>query len=210
MIKIFIVEDHEIMREGLKKILLDESDMIVVGEEQNGTDVIRRISQIDCDVMLLDLNIPGRNGVELIQELKKKKPLMHILVLSINPENTSALPALNAGASGYLSKDAALNEMVMAIRKISTKGRYLSSTLAEQLAFNLLQTESLAKRKITSLESNIALMIANGKTAKHISSELGLSVSTVFTYRRKIFEKLKINNNIELTHYVIDNEVTSF
>lgn len=210
MIKIFIVEDHEIMREGLKKILLDESDMIVVGEEQNGTDVIRRISQIDCDVMLLDLNIPGRNGVELIQELKKKKPLMHILVLSINPENTSALPALNAGASGYLSKDAALNEMVMAIRKISTKGRYLSATLAEQLAFNLLQTESLAKRKITSLESNIALMIANGKTAKHISSELGLSVSTVFTYRRKIFEKLKINNNIELTHYVIDNEVTSF
>ncbi|MFZ4402203.1 MAG: response regulator, partial [Bacteroidales bacterium] len=191
MIKIFIVEDHEIMREGLKKILLDESDMIVVGEEQNGTDVIRRISQIDCDVMLLDLNIPGRNGVELIQELKKKKPLMHILVLSINPENTSALPALNAGASGYLSKDAALNEMVMAIRKISTKGRYLSATLAEQLAFNLLQTESLAKRKITSLESNIALMIANGKTAKHISSELGLSVSTVFTYRRKIFEKLK-------------------
>jgi DNA-binding NarL/FixJ family response regulator len=210
MIKIFIVEDHEIMREGLKKILLDESDMIVVGEEQNGTDVIRRISQIDCDVMLMDLNIPGRNGVELIQELKKKKPLMHILVLSINPENTSALPALNAGASGYLSKDAALNEMVKAIRKISTKGRYLSASLAEQLAFNLLQTESLSKRKITSLESNIALMIANGKTAKHISSELGLSVSTVFTYRRKIFEKLKINNNIELTHYVIDNEVTSF
>jgi len=210
MIKIFIVEDHEIMREGLKKILLDESDMIIVGEEQNGTDVIRRISQIDCDVMLMDLNIPGRNGVELIQELKKKKPLMHILVLSINPENTSALPALNAGASGYLSKDAALNEMVKAIRKISTKGRYLSASLAEQLAFNLLQTESLSKRKITSLESNIALMIANGKTAKHISSELGLSVSTVFTYRRKIFEKLKINNNIELTHYVIDNEVTSF
>jgi DNA-binding NarL/FixJ family response regulator len=210
MIKIFIVEDHEIMREGLKKILLDESDMIVVGEEQNGTEVIRRISQIDCDLMLMDLNIPGRNGVELIQELKKKKPLMHILVLSINSENASALPALNAGASGYLSKDAALNEMVKAIRKISTKGRYLSSTLAEQLAFNLLQSESLSKRKITSLESNIALMIANGKTAKHISSELGLSVSTVFTYRRKIFEKLKIHNNIELTHYVIDNEVTSF
>jgi DNA-binding NarL/FixJ family response regulator len=208
MIKIFVVDDHEIIRIGLKKILFDEPDMIVVGEEQNGTELLKRINEIDCDVMLLDLNIHGRNGTELIEELKKKKPFMQILVLSVNSESKSALPSLNAGASGYVSKDAALNEMVIAIRRIHAKGRYLSPTLAEQLAFDLLQTESLSKSRLTSLESNIALMIANGKVVKAIAEELGLSVSTVFTYRRKIFEKLKLKNNVELTHYVLENEVS--
>lgn len=207
MIRIFIVDDHEIIRIGLKKIMFDESDMIVVGEEQNGTELLKRINEIDCDVMLLDLNIPGRNGTELIEELKKKKPFMQILVLSVNPESRSALPSLNAGASGYVSKDAALAEMVTAIRRIHAKGRYLSPTLAEQLAFDLLQTESLSKSKLTSLESNIAQMIASGKAVKVIADELGLSVSTVFTYRRKVFEKLKLKNNVELAHYVLENKI---
>lgn len=208
MIKIFIVDDHEVVRQGLKTILLNELDVAVVGEEENGTELLRYIDEIECDIMLLDLNIPGRNGIELISELKRRKPDMHILVLSINPENKSALPSLNAGASGYLSKDAALSEMVLAIRKIAVKGRYLSETLAESLAFDLLQTEALMNRKLSGLESNITVMIANGKSAKVIADELGLSVSTIFTYRKKIFEKLKIKNNIELAHYVIENEIT--
>lgn len=207
MIKIFIVDDHELIRHGLKTILLNEPDMSVVGEEENGTELLRQLSDIECDIMLLDLNIPGRNGIELIVELKKRKPNMHILVLSINPENKSALPSLNAGAAGYLSKDAALGEMVGAVRKIFAKGRYLSSTLAEQLAFDLLQTEAVSNRKLSGLESNITLMIASGKSAKAIANELGLSVSTIFTYRRRIFEKLKIKNNVELAHYVIENEI---
>jgi DNA-binding NarL/FixJ family response regulator len=210
MIKVFIVDDHEILREGLKKILREEADITVIGEADNGTDVLKRIYEIDCDVMLLDLNIPGRNGVELIEEIKRKKPQLHILVLSINPESKSALPALNAGASGYLSKDAALYDLVLAIRKISSKGRYLSSTLAEQLAFDLLKTDPQTTRKLSSLESNIAAMIANGKSAKVVADELGLSTSTVFTYRRKIFDKLKIKNNVELAHYVMENELSSF
>ena len=148
MIKVFIVDDHEIIRHGLKMILLNEPDILVVGEEENGTEVLRRIADVECDIMLLDLNIPGRNGTELIEELKKRKPQMHILVLSINPENKSALPTLNAGAAGYLSKDVALTEMVIAIRKIHSKGRYLSATLSELLAFDLLQKESLSKRKL--------------------------------------------------------------
>lgn len=207
MIKVFIVDDHEIIRHGLRTIILNEPDMSVVGEEENGTELLKNLSDIDCDVLLLDLNIPGRNGIELITELKKKKPNMHVLVLSINPENKSALPSLNAGASGYLSKDAALNEMIMAIRKIFQKGRYLSVSLAEQLAFDLLQTEALSDRKLSGLESNISLMLASGKSAKVIAGELGFSVSTIFTYRRKIFEKLKIKNNVELANYVIENEI---
>jgi len=210
MIKVFIVDDHVLIREGLKKILLDEPDMIVVGEAQNGTDVLRSISEIDCDVLLLDLMIPGRCGVSLISDLKKKKPNLHILVLSVNPEQKFALPALKAGASGYLSKDAALEDMVAAIRKIATKGRYLSQTLAELLAFDLLQSESESKLKLSSLESTIAIMISNGKSAKTVADELSLSVSTVFTHRRSIFEKLKIKNNVELAHYVLENGLINF
>jgi DNA-binding NarL/FixJ family response regulator len=141
MINIFIVDDHTIVREGLKKILLDESDMMVVGEEKNGNELVRRIPDIDCDIMLLDLNIPGKKGVELIHELKKQKPLMKILVLSLNPEYSSAFPTLTAGASGYLCKDVALNELVIAIRQVQNTGRYLSPSLTETVANNLLRNK---------------------------------------------------------------------
>ena len=210
MIRILIVEDHEIIRMGLKKILLDEPDILVVGEQSNGTDLLGIVSDVECDVILLDLNIPGRNGIELIEELKRKRPAVHILVLSISPESKFALPSLNAGASGYLSKDAALNELVDAIRKIHTKGRYLSHSLAENLAFNLLKPDSMSVSKLTSFETNIGLMIANGTSAKDIALELGISVSTVFIYRRKIFEKLKLHSNIELAHYAMENNMGVF
>ena len=141
MIKIFIVDDHTIVREGLKRILLDESDMVVVGEEKNGNDLVRRIPEIDCDIMLLDLNIPGIKGVELIQELKKNKPLMKILVLSLNPEYSSAFPTLAAGASGYLCKDVAMDELVVAIRQVQTNDRYLSPSLTREVTNNLLKNK---------------------------------------------------------------------
>jgi two-component system, NarL family, invasion response regulator UvrY len=210
MIKVFIVDDHEIMRTGLKKILSDEPDIKVVGEEENGTELLKAINTIECDIMLLDLNIPGRNGIELIEEIKRKKSNLKILVLSIYPENNSALPALNAGAAGYLSKDAALYELVNAIRKINEKGRYMSTNLAEQLAFNLLKDNPDNSDNLTSMEQNIAIMIANGKPAKIVADELGLSTSTVFTHRRKIFNKLKIKNNVQLANYVIEHEMSNF
>ena len=210
MIKVFILEDHEIFREGVKKILSDELGITVVGEEKNGTEFLKRLSDIDCDVLLLDLNIPGRNGVELIEEVKRKKAQTNILVLSINAEEVSALPCLNAGASGYLCKDAALKDMVGAINKIMVKGRFLSSNLAEQLAFDLLKSDSYNQKKLSSLESNIAQMMASGKSAKVVAEELGLSISTIFTHRRKIFEKLNIQNNVELAHYVMENKIMHY
>jgi Response regulator containing a CheY-like receiver domain and an HTH DNA-binding domain len=210
MIKVFIVDDHEILRTGLKKILTDEPDIKVVGEAENGTDLLKAINETDCDILLLDLNIPGRNGIELIEEIKRRKPSVKILVFSVNPENKSALPTLNAGAAGYLSKDSALSELVNAIRKVNEKGRYMSTNLAEQLAFNLLSNNSENDNILTSMESNIAIMIANGKPAKIVADELGLSTSTVFTHRRKIFNKLKIKNNVQLANYVIEHEMSNF
>lgn len=208
MIKVFIVDDHEIIREGLKKILKEESDLVVVGEAQSGDEVLLNIKNIDCDIMLLDMNMPGRSGLELIADLKNLKPNMHILVLSIHPEDKFALRTLKSGASGYLCKDTALEELVIAIRKVYVKGRYLSTTLAEQLAFDFMpDREQLPHELLSSREQEIMVMLASGKKVKDIAKDLNLSISTVFTYRVRIFEKLKIKSNVELTHYAIANKL---
>lgn len=208
MIKVFIVDDHEIIREGLKKILKEESDLLVVGEAQNGDEVLQKIHDIDCDIMLLDMNMPGRNGLDLLGDLKALKPKLHILVLSIHPEDKFALRTLKSGASGYLCKDTALDELVVAIRKVHTKGRYLSNTLAEQLAFDFMpEKDTLPHEQLSNREQEIMVMLASGKKVKDIAADLGLSISTVFTYRVRIFEKLKIKSNVELTHYAIINKL---
>src|ERR1035437_9756460 len=210
MIKVFIVDDHEIIREGLKKILKEESDFLIVGEAQDGVDALEKIQKPDfeCDVMLLDMNMPGRSGIDLLSDLKILKPQLHILVLSIHPEDKFALRTLKAGASGYLCKDTALEELVVAIRKVYTKGRYLSNTLAEQLAFDFLpEKDHLPHEQLSNREQEIMFMLATGKKVKDIATELNLSISTVFTYRVRIFEKLKIKSNVELTHYAIINKL---
>ena len=210
MIKVFIVDDHEIIREGLKKILKEESDLVVVGEAQDGSELFEKMkkSDFECDVMLLDMNMPGRSGIDLLSDIKQMKPEMYILVLSIHPEDKFALRTLKAGASGYLCKDTALDELVVAIRKIYAKGRYLSPTLAEQLAFDVMpQKEALPHEQLSNRELEIMFMLAEGKKVKDIATDLELSISTVFTYRVRIFEKLKVKNNVELTHYAITNKL---
>ncbi len=208
MINVFIVDDHEIIREGLKKILKEEPDLTVVGEAQSGDEVLENIRNIDCDIMLLDMNMPGRSGMELVSDIKGLRPNIHILVLSIHPEDKFALRTLKAGASGYLCKDTALDELVIAIRKVYTKGRYLSTTLAEQLAFDYMPDKNqLPHELLSNREQEIMLMLVSGKKVKDIAAELNLSISTVFTYRVRIFEKLKIKSNVELTHYAISNKL---
>ncbi len=208
MIKVFIVDDHEIIREGLKKILKEETDLTVVGEAISGDEVLENINKIDCDIMLLDMNMPGRSGLELLTDIKNLKPNLHILVLSIHPEDKFALRTLKAGASGYLCKDTALDELVVAIRKVYSKGRYLSTNLAEQLAFDYMPDQNqLPHELLSNREQEIMLMLVSGKKVKDIAADLRLSISTVFTYRVRIFEKLKIKSNVELTHYAISNKL---
>ncbi|MEI8272229.1 MAG: response regulator [Paludibacter sp.] len=208
MIKVFIVDDHEIIREGLKKILKEETDLTVVGEAISGDEVLENINKIDCDIMLLDMNMPGRSGLELLTDIKNLKPNLHILVLSIHPEDKFALRTLKAGASGYLCKDTALDELVVAIRKVYSKGRYLSTNLAEQLAFDYMPDRNqLPHELLSNREQEIMLMLVSGKKVKDIAADLRLSISTVFTYRVRIFEKLKIKSNVELTHYAISNKL---
>jgi len=208
MIKVFIVDDHEIIRQGLKMILKEAPDLMVVGEAQDGTEAMRKIKNTEIDIVLLDMNMPGRSGIELIGDIKSLKPKIHILVLSIHPEDKFALRTLKAGASGYLCKDTALEELVIAIRKIHTKGRYISTTLAEQLAFDIIpEVETPLHNQLSTRENEILVKIASGMKVKDIANELGLSISTVFTYRLRIFDKLNIKNNVELTHYAIENKL---
>lgn len=210
MIKVFIVDDHEIIREGLKMILQEESDIVVVGEAQNGAQAIDKIKKTECDIMLLDMNMPGRSGIDLLMDIKALRPKLHILVLSIHPEDKFALKTLKSGASGYLCKDTALEELVVAIRKISSKGRYISTALAEQLAFEIIpELDSDLHDLLSNREREILIKIASGIKAKDIAEELGLSISTVFTYRLRIFEKLNVKNNVELTHYAIEKKLVN-
>ena len=208
MIKVFIVDDHEIIRRSLKMVLKDASDLLVVGEAQDGKEALEIIPDTDIDVLLLDMNMPGKCGIELLTDLKKLKPEMHIIVLTIHPEDRFALKTLKAGASGYLCKDTALEELVSAIQKVHNKGRYISATLAEQLAFDLVPEHDNSNTSVLNeREQYVLIKIASGEKIKDIAYDMNLSISTIFTYRMKIFEKLKLTNNVELTHYAIENKL---
>jgi DNA-binding NarL/FixJ family response regulator len=208
MIKVFIADDHELIREGLRKILKDISDIVVVGEAQNSSEVLEKIRKTDCDIIVLDMNMPGRSGLDLIEDLKVIKPQLKILVLSIHPEDRFALRTLKAGASGYISKDTALEELVVAIRKIYTRGKYLSNSLAEQLAFDVgTDQDHLPHENLSNRELEIMFMITSNKSIKDIAAELSLSASTVNTYRARIFEKMNMKTNVELTLYVMNNNL---
>jgi two-component system, NarL family, invasion response regulator UvrY len=214
MIKIFIVDDHEIIRESLKNILKDEVDLMVVGEAQSGDEVLQNIKNIDCDIMLLDFYMPGRSGLDLISDLKRLNLNMHILVLSINPEDLFVLNMLKTGASGYVCKNTALKELLFAIRKVYSCGRYLSTSLAEQLVFDYApdKTEhlfgnSFSNRSLSDKEQNILYLLASGKKAKEIAVDLKISVSTVFSHRKHILIKLKLKSDVDLMHYAIEHKI---
>lgn len=207
MIRVFIVDDHEIIRQGLKMILKEAPDLTVVGEAADGNEALKKLRTAECDVLVLDMNMPGKSGIELLTEIKALRPKLHILVLTIHPEDKFALKTLKAGASGYLCKDTALEELEVAIRKIYNKGRYISNTLAEQLAFEVVPDNRTLHEQLSRRENEILVKIARGMKVKDIAAELNLSISTVFTYRLRIFEKLNVKSNVELTHYAIEHKL---
>lgn len=205
MIKVLIADDHAVVREGLKQILAETSEMIVVGEAANGRQVLEFIHKEELDFLLLDIAMPGRGGMDTLKQVKIAKPKLPVLVLSMYPEEQYAVRALKAGASGYLTKDSAPEELISAIKKVSTGGKYVSSSLAEKLAFQLeKETGKPALEKLSDREYQVMLMIASGKTVKEIADELLLSVKTISTYRARIIDKMGMKNNAEIMHYVIN------
>ncbi|OPY09385.1 MAG: Response regulator UvrY [Syntrophaceae bacterium PtaB.Bin095] len=207
-IKILIADDHPIVRAGFKQVIADTPDMLVADEAGNGQEVLNLIGKKDYDLVLLDISMPGRSGLEILKDLKSEKPKLPVLILSIYPEEQYAVRALRAGASGYMTKASAANELIAAIRKISAGGKYISASLAEKLAFYLDGDATRPPHEtLSDREYQVMLMIASGKTVTEIADELCLSVKTISTYRTHILEKMKMKNNAEITLYAVQNKL---
>ncbi|MEE9401877.1 MAG: response regulator transcription factor [Desulfobacteria bacterium] len=210
MLRILIADDHAIVRQGLKQIVTETQDMVVAGEASNGQELLNKLKEEDYDVVVLDITMPGRNGVDVLRQLRSERPQLPVLMLSIHPEEQYALRALKAGASGYLTKESAPDELVAAIRKVSQGGKYVSSSLAEKLAFELETGHEQAPHEaLSDREYQVMCMIASGKTVMEIAQELSLSEKTISTYRSRILEKMNMKNNAELTYYAIKNQLVA-
>jgi len=210
MLRILIADDHPVVRRGLRQIVADSRDMAVVDEATNGWEVLSKVRVSDYDVVLLDIAMPGMDGLDVLTQLKHEKPRLPVLMLSMYPEEQFAIRAFRAGASGYVTKESAPDELVGAIRKVSTGGKYVSSALAEKLALDLERGGKQPPHEtLSDREYQVMSLIASGKTVTGIARELSLSVKTISTYRSRILEKMNLKNNAELTNYAIKNGLIS-
>ena len=208
MLKILICDDHPVVRRGLKQIIADTADMAIGDEATNGWEVLNKVRASDYNVVLLDIAMPGMDGLDVLTQLKHEKPRLPVLMLSTYPEEQFAVRALRAGASGYVTKESAPDELIGAIRKVSAGGKYVSSTLAEKLALDLTSGgEQPPHETLSDREYRVMCLIASGKTVMEIARELSLSVKTISTYRRRILDKMKMKNNAVLTHYAISRRL---
>jgi DNA-binding NarL/FixJ family response regulator len=208
MIRVLIVDDHPIARGGLKGILADELD-IEVCEAGHVDEASRLISEQDWHLVVLDLDLPGKSGLELLKTIKRDQPLLPVLVLSVYPEEQFAVRTLRAGASGFISKDAAPQELVKGVKKILGGGRYISDNAAEQLLLDSLDEKNARSphESLSDREFQILCLLGSGKSVVRIAEELSLSVPTVSTYRARILEKMRMRTTAELVRYALQNDL---
>ena len=206
MLKILVVDDHPVVRQGLKFILSGEPDIEMVGEACNSSEAFDLIHIRGWDAVILDIAMPGRGGLDILKELKREYPKLPVLILSMHPEEQYAVRALKEGAAGYMNKESAPYELIKAIKKITKGGKYVSSTLAEKLAF-IMEAETSPHDSLSHREYQVMLMIASGKGLSQIAEEMSLSVKTISTYRTRILEKVNLKNNAEIMHYAIKHKL---
>ncbi|MEJ5287389.1 MAG: Two-component transcriptional response regulator, LuxR family [Candidatus Kapaibacterium sp.] len=206
MIKIIIADDHAVVRTGLKQIIESDPHLKVTGEASSGFELLEKIQEGNYDVVLLDISMPGKDGLETLKEIKRIKPKLPVLIFTVYPEDQYAVRLLKAGAAGYLNKECEPEELIEAIHRVAMGRKYVSENLAELLAQKLEDTSSVPlHEQLSDREFQVLCLIASGKTIKEIADELQLSSNTVSTYRIRILEKMKMKNNAELTHYAIKN-----
>lgn len=207
-LKVFIADDHLLIREGLKKILSGEKEFIVVGESGDPDEVLNFINENEVDILILDLNMPGRSGLDVLKHIKKIKPETKVLILSMYPEDQFGERTIKAGASGYITKESASDELLNALKKIAKGGNYISPAFAEKLLYKIKSVNEHKPHELLSdRELQIMILMAKGKTQVEISNELALSTSTVNTYRSRILEKLKLKSNAEIIRYALQNNL---
>lgn len=208
MIRILIADDHTILREGLKQILAECGDMVVAGEADNGLDALKRVREEDWDVVVLDMSMPGKSGIELVKLIKSEKPKLPILILSMHKEDQYAVRTLKAGASGYLCKDSASAQLVSAIRKVANGGIFISPEVAEKLAYGLHpMSDAPPHTLLSNREYQVFMMLVQGQSLTEIADEINLSVKTVSTHKTRIQEKMKADNLSVLIKYAIKHDL---
>jgi len=208
MIRVLIADDHTVVRAGLRRLLDDVADLEVVAEAGTGPELLAAAARTPCDVVVMDLAMPGLPGLEVIQELRRRKPRLPILVLTMYPEDQYAVRTLSAGAAGYLHKAGSPDELLKAIRTVSTGRRYISSEVAACLAAHVdAHVEKPPHEQLSNREYQILRLIASGRSVGAIAEELCLSVKTISTFRRRVLDKLRLRNNAELTRYAIEHNI---
>ena len=207
-IRIVVADDHAIVREGLKQILGAQADFQVVAEASDGHEALKRVRELDFEVLLLDMSMPGKSGVELIKQVRAEKPKLRILVLTMHEEHQYAVRAIRAGASGYLTKEGASAQLVTAIRKVASGGAYISAEVAEQLALNAMPDATAAPHeRLSDREFQVFRMIAEGKSVSEIADRLNLSVKTVSTHKANVLAKMGLSTQGELIRYALENDL---
>ena len=204
MIRIVVADDHTIVREGLKQLLAAGGDLEVVGEAQDGFEVMKRVRELEFELLLLDMSMPGKSGIELIKQVKAEKPRLRILVLSMHEEHQYAVRAIRAGAAGYLTKESASRQLVEAIRKVASGGAFISSAVAEQLALGAMpDAQGAPHEALSDREFQVFRMLAEGKSISDIAERLNLSVKTVSTHKANILHKMSLATSGDLIRYAI-------
>ena len=207
-IKILIADDHPVVREGIKQIIGRAPDMVIGGEALTGQEVLDKIAQETWDVVILDVNMPGKDGFEVLRELKRDVPKLPILVLSVYPEEQIGVRILRAGASGFLNKESAPKQLLNAIRKIHSGGKFVSPSLAEKLAVEIeSRTAGELHKGLSNREFQVLCLIASGKTIAEIGTHFSISEKTVRTYRDRLLKKMNLKNDVEITHYALKHQL---
>jgi DNA-binding NarL/FixJ family response regulator len=206
MIRVIIADDHDLIRDGFKKLVSQEADITVTGEARSAEELFHILRQTQADLLILDIGLPDQNGLEVLKEIRSNGDFreLKVLVLSMHPEGRYARRALAAGASGYMTKDTASEELIPAIRRILSKGRYVSQTLAEELAAEVGgNAETPLHTKLSDREYELLILLGKGRSVREISQELSLSVNTVNSYRSRLMQKMGLQSNAEIIHYAL-------
>lgn len=206
--KVLICDDHKIVRDGLRQILSQHKNVRLIHEAAKGHEAINMLEKESYDLLLLDISLPDQSGLDVLQTIKRKWPATHVLMLSMHPQEQYAIRALHSGASGYLTKDTAAEELMLAVRKIAENGQYISQSLANCLALSLItESNQPLHKKLSEREFEIMLKIAAGKSLIEIGNELFISNKTVSTYRKRIMEKMNLVKNTDLARYCFENQL---
>lgn len=208
IMRVLIADDHAVVRRGLREILASEDDMEVVGEAKDGHDALELARKLEWDVAILDYSMPGRNGLELIKEIKRERPGRPVLILTMLPEEAHAAQVFKAGGAGYIKKESANEELTAAIRKVVNGGKYVSAAFAERLASELASdSERALHESLSDREYRVMWLLASGKQINQIAAEMCLSPSTVSTYRARILKKLHVTDNAALVRYAVKHQI---